>query len=59
MDDALIVDESAGPSTGQPDDQIADGAGDSDGRQPQQLVRNTAGDQAAVEAEVTSSRLTR
>ena len=59
LDDALIVDESAGASSGQPDDQIAGGNGDNDGRQAEQLVENTAGDQAAVEAEVTSSRRTR
>ena len=56
MNDALIVDESAGASSGQLDDQIADGNGDNDGRQ---LVQNTPGDQAAVEAEVRSSRPTR
>ena len=56
LDDAVIIDESAGGSSGQPDDQIADGNGDNDGRQPKQLVEDTAGDQAAVEAEVTSSR---
>ena len=48
LDDALIVDESAGPSSGQPNDQIADENGDNDGRQPEQLVENTAWDQAAV-----------
>ena len=57
-DDTLIVDESTGSSSNQPDDQIADGNGD-DGRQAEQLVENTAIDQAAVEAEVTSSRPTR
>ena len=42
-----------------PNDQIADGNGDNDGRQAEQLVENTAGDQATVEAEVMSSRPTR
>ena len=56
LDDTLIIDESAGPSSSQPDDQIADGNGDNDGRQPEQVVENTTGDQAAVEAEVTSPR---
>ena len=59
LEDALIVDELEGVSSGQPDDQIADGNGNNDGRQPEQLVENTAGDQAAVEADVTSSRPTR
>ena len=57
LDVALIVDESVGASSGQSDDQIANGNGD-DERQAEQLVENTAGDQAAVEAEVTSSRPT-
>ena len=48
LDDALIVDESAVPSSGQPDDQIAEGNGDNDGRQLKQLVENTVRDQATV-----------
>ena len=59
LDYALVVDELAGSSSCQSDDEIADGNGDNDGRQPEQLVENTAGDQAVVEAEVTSSRPTR
>ena len=49
LDDAMIVDESAGSSSGQPVDQITNGDGDNDGRQSDQLAENTAGDQAAVE----------
>ena len=46
LDDALIVDESAGSSSVQPDDQISDGNGDNGGRQPEQLVENTARSQS-------------
>ena len=49
LDDAMIVDESAGPSSGHPVDQIADGDGENDAREPDQLAENTAGDQATVE----------